>query len=97
MGWIAFTVSFAFVKFAYVLPVISDPLGLGWNLLGTTGNAGVGQSTSFSLLLQVLILSVGMFWSTRVARRISESMKQAIPLIVFSGAFTVSLLWLLVG
>jgi polyferredoxin len=97
MGWIAFTVSFAFVKFAYVLPVISDPLGLGWNLLETTGNAGVGQSTSFSLLLQVLILSVGMFWTTRVARRISESMKQAIPLIVFSGAFTVSLLWLLVG
>jgi hypothetical protein len=97
MGWIAFTISFAFVKFAYVLPVISDPLGLGWNLLGTTGNAGVGQSTSFSLLLQVLILSVGMVWSTRVARRISESMKQAIPLIVFSGAFTVSLLWLLIG
>ena len=97
MGWIAFTVSFAFVKFAYVLPVISDPLGFGWNLLGIAGNAGVGQSTTFSMLLQILILSVGMFWSTRVARRISGSMKQALPLIAFSAIFTLTLLWLLVG
>lgn len=97
MGWIGFTVSFAFVKFAYVLPVISDPLGFGWNLLGIAGNAGVGQSTTFSILLQILILSVGMFWSTRVARRISVSMKQATPLIAFSGIFSITLLWLLVG
>lgn len=97
MAWIAFTVSFAFAKFSYVLPVISDPLGWGWNLVGLSNTAWVGQSTSFSLLLQVIILTVGLFWSSRVAGRITESAKQALPLIVFSGIFSFGMLWLLVG
>jgi hypothetical protein len=97
MAWIAFTISFAFAKFSYVFPVISDPLGWGWNLIGMSGKAWVGQSTSFSLLLQVVILAVGLFGASRVARRISESARQALPLIAFSGIFSISMLWLLIG
>jgi polyferredoxin len=97
MAWIAFTISFAFAKFSYVLPVVSDPLGWGWNLIGMSGKAWVGQSTSFSMLLQVILLAGGLFWASRVARRITESAKQAIPLIVFSGIFSLSMLWLLIG
>jgi Fe-S-cluster-containing hydrogenase component 2 len=97
MGWIAFTISFAFAKFAYVLSVASDPLGWGWNLIGMTGTAGVGQSSSFSLVLQVIILTIGQFWAARVALRITESRKQALPLILFSGLFSMSMLWLLIG
>ena len=83
MAWIAFTVSFAFTKFSYVLPVISDPFGWGWNLIGMSGTAWVGQATSISLLLQVALLTTGLFWASRVARRISESARQAMPLITF--------------
>lgn len=97
LAWIAFTVSFAFTKFSYVLPVISDPLGWGWNLIGMSDTAWVGQSTSFSLLLQVIILAVGLFWASRVACRISENTRQAVPLIAFSGLFSLGMLWLLVG
>lgn len=97
MAWIAFTISFAFVKFGYVLPVVSDPLGWGWNLIGASKTAGVGGTTSFSLLLQVGILTGGLFWSSRVARRISETTRQAVPLIAFSGLFTLVMLWLLIG
>ena len=97
MAWIAFTISFAFAKFSYVLPVISDPLGWGWNLIGMSGTSWVGQSTSFSLLLQVVLLAVGLFWASRVARRITESVKQALPLIAFSIIFSLSMLWLLIG
>jgi hypothetical protein len=97
MAWIAFTISFAFVKFGYVLPVVSDPLGWGWNLIGHSKTAGVGEATSFSLILQVAMLMVGLFWSSRVARRISETIRQAAPLIAFSGLFTLTMLWLLVG
>ncbi len=100
MAWIAFTVSFAFVKFGYVLPVISDPLGLGWNLLGTTA-AGVGQATSFSLLLQIILLVLGLFWAGRVAGRIvvdsDRPARQSAPMIAFSSLFTLAMLWLLVG
>jgi hypothetical protein len=97
MAWIAFTISFAFTKFSYVLPVVSDPLGWGWNLIGMTNKAWVGQATSFSLLLEVAVLTVGLYWASRVARSLVTSTKQAIPMIAFSTAFTVAMLWLLVG
>ena len=97
LAWIAFTVSFAFTKFSYVLPVISDPLGWGWNLIGMSGTAWVGQTSSFSLLLQVILLGAGLFWASRVARRITQSARQAMPMIAFSGIFSLGMLWLLVG
>ncbi len=97
MAWIAFTVSFAFTKFSYILPVLSDPLGWGWNLIGMTGKAWVGQTTPLSQLLQIVILLGGLFWSSRVTRRISNSTKQSIPMIVFSTLFTAGMLWLLIG
>ncbi|PKN82624.1 MAG: hypothetical protein CVU46_17955, partial [Chloroflexi bacterium HGW-Chloroflexi-8] len=97
MAWIVFTISFAFVKFAYVLPAISDPFGWGWNLVGISKPAGVGAANYFSLILQVIVLTVGLFWSSRVAIRISESIRQAIPMISFAGLFSLIILWLLVG
>jgi hypothetical protein len=97
MAWIAFTVSFAFTKFSYVLPVVSDPLGWGWNLIGMTGLANVGQTTSLNLLIQTIVLAAGLFWSSRVAFRISATLKSALPLIAISGIFSLAMLWLLVG
>jgi hypothetical protein len=100
MAWIAFTVSFAFAKFGYVLPVLSDPLGWGWNLLGSAGQAGVGENTPFSMLLQIILLAIGLFWSSRVAGRITHTgqpNRQALPLIAFSALISLGMLWLLVG
>jgi hypothetical protein len=97
MAWIAFTISFAFTKFSYVLPVVSDPLGWGWDLIGMTGIANVGQTTSLNLLIQTIVLAIGLFWSSRVACRISASLKQALPLIAFSSILSLAMLWLLVG
>jgi 4Fe-4S binding domain len=34
-AWVAFSLSFVFANFSYVLMVLSDPFGWGWNLLGT--------------------------------------------------------------
>jgi len=34
-GWIAFTVSFVLVDISYAIPLLSDPFGWGWDLLGT--------------------------------------------------------------
>jgi hypothetical protein len=97
IAWSAFTISFAIVKFGYVLPVVTDPLGWGWNLIGLSKSAWVGETTSFSLILQVALLMVGLFWSSRVARRISDTIRQAAPLIAFSAFITLAMLWLLVG
>lgn len=97
MAWIAFTISFALAKFSYVLPVISDPFGWGWHLLGSVTKPRVGQSPPLSQLLQVIILGIGLFWSSRVAIKISSTMKQALPMIFFSALTTLGMLWLLIG
>jgi polyferredoxin len=97
MGWIAFTISFAFTKLAYVPSVLSDPLGWGWNLFGWSGAAPVGQVSTFSMLLQVLVLLVGLAWASRVACRLSAGIRQAAPMLMFSTGYILALLWLLIG
>jgi polyferredoxin len=97
MAWIAFTVSFAFVKFGFVLPVVSDPMGWGWNLLGLRGPAGIGQSSFLIQAVQVIILGLGLLWAGRIALKISRSTREALPLILFSSSFSISILWLLIG
>ena len=42
-AWIAFTISFALAKAAYILPVLSDPFGRGWNLLALPSTAASGM------------------------------------------------------
>jgi len=97
MAWVAFTISFALVKSSYILPVISDPFGWGWNLIGMSGIAQVGESTPVSLLIQITLLSIGLFWASRIALKITKTLKQALPLIVFCGVFTLGMMWLLIG
>lgn len=96
-AWMAFTVSFAFAKFGYVLPVLSDPLGWGWNLLGAIKPTGVGEITTFNRFLQVILLAGGLFWSSRTARQIYTTLREAIPMILFAALFTLTLMWLLIG
>jgi hypothetical protein len=101
-AWIAFTVSFALPKMNYVLSVLSDPLGWGWNLLGTANTTWSPDVSGFSPLLQVALLLIGLFWSANVALRVAKTgsqsaLRQTLPLVVFSLVFSLSMLWLLVG
>jgi NAD-dependent dihydropyrimidine dehydrogenase PreA subunit len=101
-AWIAFTISFAFPKFNYVLAVIADPLGWGWNLLGEAGIAWSPDVNGFSSLLQIAILVIGLFWSANLARRLAwrdnkSAFRQTIPTLVFILLFSFAMLWLLVG
>jgi hypothetical protein len=45
----------------------------------------------------MIVLALGLFWASRTARQISTSTRQILPLITFSGGFTLVMLWLLVG
>jgi hypothetical protein len=101
-AWIAFTVSFAFPKANYVLTVLSDPFGWGWDLFGTAGSTWSPDVTAFSPLLQAALLLLGLVWSGRVARNLTgegnkSSYRQALPVLVFCLGFTLAMLWLLIG
>jgi len=101
-AWIAFTISFAFPKISYVLSVLSDPLGWGWNLLRISSTSWSPDVSWFSPVLQAAILLLGLFWSASVARRLEQantmaSRWQTIPALAFCLAFSLIMLWLLVG
>lgn len=101
LAWMAFTISFALPKLSYVIGVLNDPFGWGWQLLG--GGAGGSLDVSrISLLLQVLLLVVGIFWSAQVTRKLSKSDEKKnspinYPVLAFNMAYAAAFLWLLVG
>jgi hypothetical protein len=101
-AWIAFTVSFAFPKASYVLAVLSDPFGWGWNLFGTAQTTWNPDVSAWSPILEAIILLTGLFWSARVASKLVESqpkpdLRQALPLLGFCLTFSFAMLWLLIG
>ena len=99
--WIAFTINFAFPKLSLVFAVLSDPLGWGWNLFGTAGFALSPAILQAAPILQVGILLVGLFWSVNLAQRQADKRpstgRAALPVVGFLLAYTMLMLWLLVG
>jgi hypothetical protein len=101
-AWIAFTVAFAFVKFPLVWAVLSDPLGLGWNLLGYSAAVAWPEVSALGRLAQAAVLALGMFGAARIALRSVDDLTrrpigQALPVIGFCLAATLTSLWLLIG
>ena len=102
MAWIAFTISFALPKLTFIINVINDPLGFGLNILGVFPVIGNLVPIEFSTILQVVLLMIGLFWSARVALKISKNggnadLRSSIPVLLFVLVFTWLMLWLLVG
>lgn len=98
MAWIAFTVSFALPKLGYILGVVNDPFGWGWKLLGAGYTFWSPDVAGFSSLVQAGLLLLGLFWSADISRRVAEGdLRRAVPVQVFSLAFSLGMLWLLVG
>jgi polyferredoxin len=101
-AWIAFTISFALPKISYVLTVLSDPLGWGWSLFRVSPTSWSLDVSWFSPVLQVAILLLGLFWSARVSRSLvrldgGALLWRMLPTLAFCLAFSLVMLWLLVG
>ncbi len=98
MAWIAFTISFALPKAGYILGVMNDPMGWGWNLLGAGYAPWSPDVSDFSPLLQAGLLLIGLFWSAQTAQRAAgNDLRRSAPVAVFCLAFTLAMLALLVG
>ena len=68
-AWVAFTLAFAFAKLSYVLPVLSDPFGWGWNLFGSGPASGAPTLVGVTPYLQALAIAAGLVFSARTARQ----------------------------
>lgn len=107
-AWVAFSLSFVFANGSYVWPALSDPLGRGWNLLGTAGVGWTPFLTGAVPVLQVGVVLGGFVWSGLAARHIAGQLvdagtrpggeaRLAMPVVAFNLAVTLVLLVLLIG
>jgi polyferredoxin len=103
-AWVAFSLSFVFANFSYVLAALSDPFGWGWNLLGTAGIAWTPWLTGITPFLQVGVLVGGFIWAATTSRKIAaekmdnaQAVRLSTPVIVFCLAFALTLVGLLVA
>lgn len=95
-AWAAFTVAFAFVKFPFIVSVLSDPLSLGWNLLGLTAMVAWPDPSALSAALQLGVMALGLYAAARVAVKTAPGgRRQAIPVVGFCLLIALMLLWLL--
>ncbi len=66
-AWVAFTLAFVPANLSYVLNVVGDPLGRGWNLLGLRDVPWTPLLIGVGPYLQVGALALGLLVSTLVA------------------------------
>ena len=94
--WIAFSLSFLLANLSYAGPVLSDPLNLGWNLLGTAGIGWVPIAPVLIPWVTIGVLIAGLAWSSQRLGAIAEDLRGgprlAWPLRVVGLALTISAL-----
>jgi len=96
MSWVAFSLAFILTNASYILASLSDPLGLGWNLLGTADMAWQPLLASILAPGQTLALVGGLIWSARTGQKASqEAGVSSIPVIIYCLIVTLAMLWLL--
>jgi hypothetical protein len=98
-AWAAFSLAFVLANVSYLLPVLSDPLSLGWNLLGT--NAAGWTPIALGAWPLVVILAVGLGWTmyqaALVARRHAGGLRLAAPVGAFCLAIVSGMVWVFAG
>ncbi len=100
MAWIAFTISFALPKLSYIVGVLNDPLGLGWQVLHISTVSRSLDVSAFSSILQAGLIVVGAIWAVSVTRKLAQAggnRRANLPVAGFYLLYSSALLWLLVG
>ena len=64
-AWIAFSLPSVMVNYNYILAVLSDPLGLGWDILGTADYAFQPFIPEWIPVIQGILLLTGLFLGIR--------------------------------
>jgi hypothetical protein len=103
-AWVAFSLSFVFANFSYVLTALSDPFGWGWNLLGMAGIGWTPWLTGLTPFLQVGVLLGGFAWAAVTSQKLAaenvdrtQAIHLSTPVVVFCLAFSLTLMGLLIA
>lgn len=77
-SWLAFSLSFILANLSYLGPVLSDPLGRGWDLFGTASLGWTPFLTEWLPVLQAFVLVAGLYWTCALA--LSLAVREGNPL-----------------
>ncbi|MGR3304339.1 MAG: hypothetical protein ACUZ8I_17820, partial [Candidatus Scalindua sp.] len=70
----------------YVIPILSDPFGWGWNLFGTAHAQWTPMLPHWVPYMQAILLLAGLFYSIvsifKIARTMYEKKEEAIKSII---------------
>jgi len=105
MAWIAFSIPLILVNGSYIINVVSDPMGRGWDLLGTARFPWTPFYPQSAPYLQVPVLFIGLYYALRSGDGFARSAfgagpaaaKGAAPVAILSTAVACGFLWLFVG
>ncbi|MBI2923861.1 MAG: 4Fe-4S binding protein [Planctomycetes bacterium] len=73
LAWIAFSFPLIFVNGSYIISVLSDPMGRGWDLLGTADFKWTPYHPELLAWIQVPLLGIGLFFALRTGYRFAQS------------------------
>jgi hypothetical protein len=95
-AWVAFSFSFVLVNFSYAWSVASDPMGWGWNLLGTAALGWTPYLPGLVPFIQLPVMLAGVTLATMVAlktaQRLGHAPRAALPVVAFGVVVTLGLL-----
>ena len=105
LAWIAFSVPLLMVNGSYIISVISDPLGRGWNLFGTAEFPWTPFHPDWMAYIQVPLLLVGLYYSLLRGFELAldlwgdpiRATRSLVPLAVLLTAVTAGFMRMFVG
>jgi hypothetical protein len=68
LAWVAFSLPLILVNGSYILMVVSDPFGWGWNLVGTGNIDWTPLVPHWAPYIQVPMLLTGLYFALRTGR-----------------------------
>ncbi len=105
LAWVAFSVPLIMVNGSYIISVVSDPFGWGWNLFGTANFPWQPFLPHWVPYIQIPILLTGLFYSIKSIHEIGQGifpekrqlMRSLIPITIFLVAITLGFFRLYLG
>lgn len=105
LAWIAFSIPLVMINGSYIVSVISDPFGWGWNLFGTADFPWTPIFPEWVPFIQIVILMAGLILALTSTYRVgntlfalrSQVIRSLVPLSMLLTAVTCVFLRLYVG
>lgn len=105
LAWVAFSVPLIMVNGSYIISVISDPFGWGWNIFGTANFKWQPFLPHWVPYIQIPLLLIGVYYAIMSIYEIGREMfaekqqliRSLIPIVVFVVGITMVFLRLYLG